>query len=80
VAQELWVDDELLEEDSAVLDAVVTLVDASNIRRQLREGKEAALQIAYADTLVLNKTDLVSESELDEVGGCTRCMQLTKRD
>ena len=46
---------------------MVTLVDASNIRRQLREGKEAALQIAYADTLVLNKTDLVSEEELNEV-------------
>ena len=33
VAQELWVDDELLEEDSAVLDAVVTLVDASTVAR-----------------------------------------------
>ena len=39
VAQELWVDDELLEEDSAVLDAVVTLVDASNVTRQLRETR-----------------------------------------
>ena len=45
----------------------MTLVDASNIRRQLRENKEAALQVAYADTLILNKTDLVSESELDEI-------------
>lgn len=42
-------------------------MDASNIRRQLRESKEAALQIAYADTLVLNKTDLVSDADLDEV-------------
>ena len=31
VAQELWVDDELLDDDCAVLDAVVTLVDASNV-------------------------------------------------
>ena len=37
-----WVDDEILEEDGAVLDAVVTLVDASNIEQQLSEGKEAA--------------------------------------
>ena len=67
VAQELWVDDELLEDDdaSAVLDAVVTLVDASNIARQLGEHKEAALQIAYADTVVLNKADLVSDADLD---------------
>ena len=36
VAQELWVDDEILEEDGAVLDAVVTLVDASNIERAAR--------------------------------------------
>ena len=65
VAQELWVDDELLEEDSAVLDAVVTLVDASNVVSQLRETREASLQIAFADTLVLNKTDLVSSAELE---------------
>ena len=55
--EELWVDDELLDDDCAVLDAVVTLVDASNVHRQLRENKETALQIAFADTLVLNKTD-----------------------
>ena len=67
VAQELWVDDEILEEDGAVLDAVVTLVDASNIERQLSEGKEASLQIAYADTVVLNKCDLVSERDLERV-------------
>ena len=67
VAQELWVDDEILEDDGAVLDAVVTLVDASNIERQLSEGKEASLQIAYADTVVLNKCDLVSERDLERV-------------
>ena len=66
-AQELWVDDEILEEDGAVLDAVVTLVDASNIERQLAENKEASLQIAYADTVVLNKCDIVSERDLERV-------------
>ena len=64
VAQELWVDDEILEDDGAVLDAVVTLVDASNIERQLSEGKEASLQIAYADTVVLNKCDLVDDEKV----------------
>mmetsp|Transcript_11767 Transcript_11767/g.43698 ORF Transcript_11767/g.43698 Transcript_11767/m.43698 type:complete len:391 (-) Transcript_11767:1058-2230(-) len=69
VAQELWVDDELLEENenSAVLDAVVTLVDASNVLRQLKETKEAQVQIAFADTLVLNKCDLVTETELGSI-------------
>ena len=74
VAQELWVDDELLEEDSAVLDAVVTLVDASNVARQLRETKEASLQIAFADTLVLNKTDLVPPAELERIEETLRVM------
>ena len=75
VAQELWVDDELLEDDGAVLDAVVTLVDASNILRQLKDTQEAALQIAFADTLVLNKTDLVtSEDELVKIEGILTTM------
>ena len=80
VAQELWVDDELLEEDSAVLDAVVTLVDASNVARQLRETKEASLQIAFADTLVLNKTDLVaSEHELEAIEESLRVINAEAR-
>ena len=79
VAQELWVDDELLEEDSAVLDAVVTLVDASNIARQLRETREASLQIAFADTLVLNKTDLVSETELEAIEETLRVINAEAR-
>ena len=80
VAQELWVDDELLEEDSVVLDAVVTLVDASNVARQLRETKEASLQIAFADTLVLNKTDLVaSEHELEAIEESLRVINAEAR-
>ena len=43
VARELWVDDELVEEDGAVLDSIVTLVDASNIEKQIEENKEATL-------------------------------------
>jgi G3E family GTPase len=74
VAQELWVDDELLEEDSAVLDAVVTLVDASHVKKQLRDQKEVSLQIAHADTILLNKKDLVSEVELHEITEILRSM------
>ena len=67
VARELWVDDELVEEDGAVLDSIVTLVDASNIERQIEENKEATLQVAYADTILLNKSDLVDEQTLERV-------------
>ncbi|KAL6769629.1 ZNG1 [Auxenochlorella protothecoides x Auxenochlorella symbiontica] len=69
VAAALWTDAEL--EAGVCLDAVVTVVDARNIRRQLAdppgEGAEvceAAAQIAFADVVLLNKEDLVSEEEL----------------
>ncbi|RYR36850.1 hypothetical protein Ahy_A09g041804 [Arachis hypogaea] len=52
------------------LDGVVTLVDAKHVHRHLDEVKpdgvvnEAVEQIAYADRIIVNKTDLVSESEI----------------
>jgi G3E family GTPase len=49
------------------LDAVVTLVDAYHIREQLKSTKEAVEQIAFADVVLLNKTDLVTEDELREI-------------
>jgi|MGYP002629709271 G3E family GTPase len=70
ICGELWVDDALLEDcenPSAVLDSVVTLVDAKFIIKQLEESVEAAEQIAYADTIVLNKSDSVGKEELEEV-------------
>ena len=47
------------------LDGIVTLVDAKHIGLHLDDAPEAAKQIAFADLLVLNKTDLVSPAELD---------------
>jgi cobalamin biosynthesis protein CobW len=41
------------------LDAVITVVDAANVERQLRETQVARAQIEAADFLVLNKLDLV---------------------
>ncbi|BBN09164.1 hypothetical protein MPTK1_4g17700 [Marchantia polymorpha subsp. ruderalis] len=65
VASILWVDDQL--EASVRLDSIVTVVDAGNFLRQLHEPREAGsvteayLQIAYADVVILNKTDLVKD-------------------
>ena len=49
------------------LDGLITLVDAKNVERHLDDEKqdpnavnEAVAQIAYADRILLNKTDLVS--------------------
>ncbi len=49
------------------LDAIVTVVDAKNLPARLDDSAEAAAQIAFADVIVLNKTDLVDEAGLAEV-------------
>lgn len=46
------------------LDGVVTVVDAKHILEHLGQDGHADEQVAYADLLVINKIDLVSETEL----------------
>lgn len=55
------------------LDAVVTVVDAKHIWSH-GESSEAQEQIAFADVILLNKTDLVSESVLEELEKRIRSM------
>ncbi|QGM45644.1 CobW family GTP-binding protein [Methylocystis heyeri] len=65
VAQTFFVDADV--KDAARLDAVVTLADAKWLLDRLKDAPEAKNQIAFADVIVLNKTDLVTPEELEEV-------------
>jgi G3E family GTPase len=62
VAQTFFVDEEV--RSKAKLDSVTTVVDAKHIDLRLSDSREAREQIAFADQIVLNKTDLVPEAEL----------------
>ena len=67
VAQTFFVDEEI--KARTYLDSVTTLVDARHFEQALKDGKEAKEQIAFADHIILNKTDLVSAEKLDEIEG-----------
>ena len=67
VAQTFFVDPHLRLHTQ--LDSITTLVDARHITAQLRDSREAVEQVAFADQIVLNKTDLVDEATLLSVTG-----------
>ena len=77
VAQTFFMDDELREEYS--LDGIVTLVDAAHIEQQLGRSEESTEQIAFADVLVLNKTDLVEGEAIDKLESRLREMNRMAR-
>jgi len=71
VAQTFFVDNDIKSMYS--LDGIITVVDAKHIIPRLDEEKpegvenEAVEQVAFADRLLLNKTDLVEEKELPAI-------------
>ena len=65
VAQTFFVDDEVRARTR--LDSVTTVVDALHVLATLDESREAREQIAFADKIILNKTDLVDGPTLARV-------------
>ena len=63
VAQTFFTDDEM--KASFRLDAIVTVVDAKHVLQHLDGDDESVKQLAFADVILLNKTDLVTPAELD---------------
>jgi G3E family GTPase len=65
VVQTFFVDDDVKEKTA--LDSITTVVDAKHIAQRLLDSREATEQIAFADQIILNKTDLVAADELAKV-------------
>ncbi len=77
VAQTFFVDADV--RGKTKLDAIVTVVDAKHVLDQLKNNEEAGEQIAFADVILLNKTDLVSKDELAAVERAIRQVNATAR-
>jgi G3E family GTPase len=71
VIQTFFMDEDV--RSQASLDAVVTVVDAKHIHQHW-DADEAIEQLAFADVILLNKTDLVTPTELDELEQRIRSM------
>ncbi|TPI64288.1 GTP-binding protein [Mesorhizobium sp. B3-1-3] len=65
VAQTFFVDEDV--RSKTRLDSIVAVVDAKHLLGEIDEAHEAQEQLAFADTVLLNKTDLVSAEDLKEV-------------
>jgi len=75
VAQTFFVDEDVRRR--VALDSIVTVVDARHVAQRLEDSHEALEQIAFADIILLNKTDLVSTADLTQVEKRIRSINAT---
>lgn len=72
VAQTFFMDDDMKE--NLRLDGIVTLVDCKHVSEHLDSSEDCRAQIAFADTLLLNKTDLVDTAAVEALETRLRAM------
>jgi G3E family GTPase len=72
VAQTFFVDEDIRRKTK--LDAIVTVADAKHLLNEINQAHEAQEQLAFADVILLNKTDLVSAEQLAVVEVCVRAI------
>ena len=77
VAQTFFMDDDVRAKTH--LDAVVALADARHLPQRLVDSKEAAVQLGFADVVVINKTDLVDEAALEKLKRTIHAINPTAR-
>ncbi|SCB30779.1 GTPase, G3E family [Rhizobium miluonense] len=77
VAQTFFMDDDVRAKTE--LDAVVALVDAKHLPLRLKDSREAEDQIAFADVVVINKSDLVTPEELAQIEDIVRAINPAAR-
>jgi len=77
VAQTFFVDDEMHEK--LRLDGIVTVVDARHVTLHLDDQREVREQIAFADVILLNKTDLVTPEQANQLEHRLRALNPTAR-
>lgn len=75
VVQTFFMDDDV--RAKAEVDAVIAVADAKHLPLRLQDSREAEDQIAFADIVLLNKTDLVSAAELAETEALIRAVNPT---
>mmetsp|Transcript_8061 Transcript_8061/g.8202 ORF Transcript_8061/g.8202 Transcript_8061/m.8202 type:complete len:463 (-) Transcript_8061:23-1411(-) len=79
IIAELWTDDDSADNNigSLKLDGVITLIDSYNIEYYLKSSDtstDICTQIAYADRILLNKTDLIDSSKIASVEAIVRSL------